>query len=209
MSRTPVKDGLSDIDARLVAEAEADLDRLLSIEPSADFAAKVLARIREPHAGHGWRAGWVGLALASAAALLIALTLRDGPPVRDRVATSPSPPHQDIAPSGATSDARGPVSLSDLPAPAAAPGRTRPAAHRLEEPEVLIDTSLADAIRRLVVSTRDAPLDETVLDGSPQPASAAPLPSVVVEPLTVPELVLKPADQTGGRSDALRPGHKE
>ena len=53
MSRTQIHDRLSDIDERVVADAEADLDRLLSLEPSPEFAARVLARIKAPHAARG------------------------------------------------------------------------------------------------------------------------------------------------------------
>jgi hypothetical protein len=210
MSRTRIKDRLSDIDERVVADAEADLDRLLSLEPSPEFAARVLARIKAPHAARGWRAGWAGWAgwaLASAAALVIvaALALRSGSSVRDAAVTSPQPGHRDIV---LGPDARSPVGGS----PKTAPLRTdEPEARhavvrslktvppRLDQPEVVIDPSLADAIRRLAVSTRNVLLDGTTSDGNLQPASDVPLSSVVVEPLAVPELVLKPADQNGGQ----------
>jgi hypothetical protein len=202
MSRTRIKDRLSDIDERVVADAEADLDRLLSLEPSPEFAARVLARIKAPHAARGWRAGWAswaGWALASAAALVLvaALTLRSGSSVRDAAVTSPQPVHRDIALSGPTSDKGGAGSEPEAGHPVVGSLKTVPP--RLDEPEVVIDPSLADAIRRLAVSTRDVMLDGTTSDGSLQPASDVPLSSVVVEPLTVPELVLKPADQNGGR----------
>jgi len=199
MSRTRIKDRLSDIDERVVADAEADLDRLLSLEPSPEFAARVLARIKAPHAARGWRAGWAGWALASAAALVIvaALTLRSGSGVRDAAVTSPQPVHRDIVLNGPTSDKGGAGSEPEARHPV---GRSPKIARvRLDEPEVVIDPSLADAIRRLAVSTRDVMLDGTTSEGSLQPASDVPLSSVVVEPLTVPELVLKPADQNGGR----------
>jgi hypothetical protein len=207
MSRTRIKDRLSDIDERVVADAEADLDRLLSLEPSPEFAARVLARIKAPHAARGWRAGWAGWAFASAAALVIvgAVTLRSGSSVRDAPVTSPQPGHRDIV---LGPDARSLVggSLKTAPLPTDEPEARHPivrslkaAPPRLDEPEVVIDPSLADAIRRLAVSTRNVLLDGTTSGGRLQPASDVPLSSVVVEPLTVPELVLKPADQNGGR----------
>ena len=207
MSRTRIKDRLSDIDERVVADAEVDLDRLLSLEPSPEFAARVLARIKAPHAARGWRADWAGWALASAAALVIvaALTLRSGSSVRDSPVMSPQPVHPDIV---LGPDARSPVggSLKTAPLPTDAPearhavGRSlKTVPPRLDQPEVVIDPSLADAIRLLAVSTRNVLLDGTVADNSLRPASDVPLSSVIVEPLTVPELVLKPADQSGGR----------
>ncbi len=53
MSRT---ERMTEFDERVVAAAEADLDRLLSIEPSPEFAAKVRARIAAeppPRSGMG------------------------------------------------------------------------------------------------------------------------------------------------------------
>ena len=210
MSRTRIKDRLSDIDERVVADAEADLDRLLSVEPSPEFGARVLARIKAPHAARGQRAGWAvwaGWALASAAALVIvgALTLRSGSGGRDGAVPSSQPVPRDIV---LGPDARSLVggSPKTTPLPTDEPEAGHPVARslktvppRLDEPEVVIDPSLADAIRRLAVSTRNVLLDGTASDGSLQPASDVPLSSVVVEPLTVPELVLKPADQNGGR----------
>ena len=210
MSRTRIKDRLSDIDERVVADAEADLDRLLSLEPSPEFAARVLARIKAPHAARGQKAGWAGWALASAAALVIvaALTLRGGSSVRDDAVTLPQPAHPDIVLNAPTSDrggadsglgARHPVRFDEPEARHAVVRSLKTVPPRLDEPEVVIDPSLADAIRRLAVSTRNVLLDGTAPDGSLQPASDVPLSSVVVEPLTVPELVLKPADQNGGQ----------
>jgi len=195
---------LSQFDERMVAVAEADLDRLLSVEPSPEFAAKVLARISEPRADRRWRAVWVGLALASAAALVIAFALRD-PAEPDRAPSFAKPPQQDVVLSVEPSDMRDPISLA-ITAPKRGlaaqhlVGRTlKTAPPRIGEPEILIDRSLADAIHRLAISTRNIPLDDKAPDGSPQPAFESPTPSVGVEPLIVPELVLKPADQNGGR----------
>jgi hypothetical protein len=207
MSGTRITDRLSDIDERVVAEAEAHLDRLLSLEPSPEFAAKVLARISAPHTARGWRAGWVGLALASAAGLVIVgtLTLRTGSGVADRAPSFAKPPQQDVVLGVEPSDMRDPTSRAiTVPKGALAAQRhvgrsLKTAPLRVAEPEVLIDPLLGDAIRRLAVSTRNVLLDDTTPESSLQPASDVPVPSVVVEPLTVPELVLKPADQNGGR----------
>ena len=207
MFRTRINDRLSEFDERMVAAAEADLDRLLSITPSAEFAARVVARISADHTGRGHRAGWVGLALVSAAALVIvsALTLRSDPGVRDRAPSFARPPHQDVVLSVEPLEMQGAVSLA-VTAPKGGRAAHRPAGRglkaaplRVAKPEVLIDPLLGDAIRRLAVSTRNVLLDDTTSARSLQPASDVPVPSVVVEPLTVPELVLKPADQNGGR----------
>ena len=54
MSRT---EQMTEFDERAVAEAEADLERLLSIEPSPEFAAKVRARIAAEPAVAGLEPG--------------------------------------------------------------------------------------------------------------------------------------------------------
>jgi len=201
MSRTRISDGLSELDEGVVAAAEADLDRLLALEPSPEFAARVLARISEEHTGRWRRAGWVGMALASAATLVIAFTLRSGSDARNRAPSFAKPPHQDVVLSVEPLEMQAGVSHA-VTAPkggrANRPvGRSlKTAPLRVGEPEVLIDPSLAQAIRRLASSPRTIPLEEP--DASPPSRPEASVPSVVVEPLTVPELVLKPADQDGG-----------
>jgi hypothetical protein len=205
MSRTRINDRLSEFDERMVAAAEADLDRLLSITPSAEFAARVVARISADHTCRGHRAGWVGLALVSAAALVIAFALRSDRAQPDRAPSFAKPPHQDVVLSVEPLEMQGSVSLA-VTAPKGGRAAHRPVGRslktaplRVAEPEVLVDPLLGDAIRRLAVSTRNVLLDDTTSARSLQPASDVPVPSVVVEPLTVPELVLKPADQNGGR----------
>ena len=203
MSRTRTNDRLSEIDKRVVAAAETDLSRLLSIEPSPEFAAKVRARISDRGVARGWRVGWLGLGLASAATLIVALTTGGNPAGDDRANTPDSHPQPDI------------VLRAPIPQPAVASGgRTlktarpvRPPVVEAHHPEVLIDASFARAIRRLALSTANLALEETTRDASAAPVSDAPVPSVVVEPLRVPELVLKPADQTAvGQTDRE---HKE
>ena len=191
MSRTRINNGLSEFDERVVAAAEADLDRLLALEPSPDFAARVLAQISAEHTARWRRAGWVGMALASAATLVIAFTLRSGSGARDGDVKAPKPVHADVVLGAPASDVQLRVSRVITPS-----RRPRPAGPRTGDPEVLIDPSLAQAIRRLASSPRTIPLEEP--EASPSSRPEAFVPSVVVEPLTVPELVLKPADQNGG-----------
>jgi hypothetical protein len=205
MSRTRISDGLSELDERVVAAAEADLDLLLALEPAPDFAARVLARISAEHASRGWRMGWAGVVLASAATLVITFTLRSGSGARDRAPSFTEPLHHDVVLSVEPLEMHGAVSLA-VTAPKGGRAAHRPVGRslkaaplRVAEPEVLIDPLLGDAVRRLAVSTRNVLLDDTTSARNLQPASDVPVPSVVVEPLTVPELVLKPADQNGGR----------
>jgi hypothetical protein len=67
-----------------------------------------------------------------------------------------------------------------------------------EKPEIIIDPAIGDAIRRLALASRSTPLDGSKGESIAAPDSATDtLP--IAEPLNVPELVLKPADQTGGQ----------
>ena len=81
MSSEHAYDALTDDERRLMETIEADLDREMAVEPSADFAARVRARISAADRDGGWRFPW---ALAAAAVLTIAtgilfVTLRDAP----------------------------------------------------------------------------------------------------------------------------------
>ncbi len=81
MSSEHAIDALTDDERRLMETIEADLDREMAVEPSADFAARVRARISAADRDGGWRFPW---ALAAAAVLTIATgilfaTLRDAP----------------------------------------------------------------------------------------------------------------------------------
>jgi len=90
MSRNTDGDGLNEIDRRAIAEAEADLARLLSIEPSVELAAKVRERIaREPGRSRGWLTGW---RLAFAAASLVVVGLAIALALKSRTAVPPPTP---------------------------------------------------------------------------------------------------------------------
>ena len=196
MSRT---ERLTDSDERVVAAAEADLSRLLSVDPSVDFAARVRARISEsPEPRRQWW-GWAGLAFASAVVLVVVLTSRIGT-APSNVASTPASRHPDIVligPAAATHDATAAV-VVQTPHMAASRPLALPARHVVEEPEVLIDPSVAAAIRRLAIAVRNTSLDAKTVEtlqievGNPSELVVSELPSI-------PELVLKPADQTGGK----------
>jgi hypothetical protein len=66
-----------------------------------------------------------------------------------------------------------------------------------QKPEIIIDPAVTDAIRRLAVAARNTMLDVSNGQSIAAPDSASDT-LQVAEPLNVPELVLKPADQTGG-----------
>jgi hypothetical protein len=194
MSRT---ERLTDSDERAVAAAEADLSRLLSVEPSVDFAARVRARISESHEPRRQWWGWAALAVASAAVLVLVLIGRTGVG-SSNVASTPAAGHPDVVLKPASSripDA--PVAVV-VPSPHVIPRPLVQPTRHVEEPEVLIDPSVAAAIRRLAIAVRNTSLDATRAEtlqievGNPSELVVSELPSI-------PELVLKPADQTGGQ----------
>jgi hypothetical protein len=193
MSRT---EQLTDFDERAVAAAEADLERLLSIEPSPEFMAKVRARIVAEPPVRRWNWGRLLVPLAAAAAVVIVLTLSSNWSVR-----SPEPP---LATSRQDDIVLSPPKPNEAPAVVpAAVAVSRPTVRRAtaplqREPEIIIDPAITAAIRRLAVAARN-----TTLDGSKGETIAAPDSASdtlqIAEPLNVPELVLRPADQTGGQ----------
>jgi hypothetical protein len=194
MSRT---ESLSDTDTSTVAAAEADLDRLLAIEPSAEFAAKVRERIatRAPH--RDWRWGRVVVPLAAAVVLIVAVTLRSGLGVHESGGPSAIPAHDDVVLSRPPHAARPPV-VATLPATIAVHRAARAVVPRaVQEPQVIIDPSFAAAIRRLMTSPPPSldPALTTVQTVAGEPAALS-----IGDALDVPELVLKPADQSGGQN---------
>jgi hypothetical protein len=197
MSRTPLDDRLSDVDARIVGAAEADLARLLSVEPSVEFAATARARIAAEAPARAWRSRRLVLTLAAASVLLLAFSLRGGLSVRDNVRPTVSPPHQDVVLRstphvGATHvDRQTPTVLPHRRTVHRAPPRVASA------PEVIVDPSIAVAVRRLAIAARSTVLDDAA-PGTPPRATPEPDALPVADPLVVPKLVLTPADQTGG-----------
>ena len=193
MSRT---EQMTEFDERVVGEAEADLNRLLSIEPSPEFAAKVRARIAAAPAARGWSLGRLLFPLAAAAALVLVVTLATNWPAREAKPSFATTRQDDIV-LGAPKPNQAPAGVAVTSRTVNRPTIRRATAQR--EPEIIIDPAITDAIRRIAVAARS-----TTLDGSKGESIAAPngetdtLP--VSEPLDVPELVLKPADQTGGQS---------
>ena len=72
MSRDRSISALTDEERRLVAAAEQGLDRLLSLQPSADFAARVRSRIRDEDRPGSWRGRWVPVLALAASIVVIA-----------------------------------------------------------------------------------------------------------------------------------------
>ncbi len=186
---------MTEFDERVVAEAEADLDRLLSIEPSPEFAAKVRARISAQPPVQRWRWGRLLVPLAAAAALVLVVTLMTNWTGDDAERPLATARHDDIRLTAANSnDAATLVPVTRVPG-------NRPTVHRATtpppEPKIIIDPAITDAIRRLALAARNSTLDGSTGEDIAAPDSAETLP--IPGDLNVPELVLKPADQTGGQ----------
>lgn len=194
MSRT---EPLTELEEHLVAEAESDLQQLLAIEPSPEFPAKVRARIHETREARAKRWGWMGVAIASASAAVIViavLRMEHGSPATHSVEFVRRP---DVTLSA-------PARVEDGPALPALPPRGVPVRRvptRAAEPaataEIIIDHAMTDAIRRMAMSLRNTEPDASAAEQL-QIQMGEPVPLTIAEPLNVPELVLKPADQNGG-----------
>jgi hypothetical protein len=193
MSRT---EQMTEFDEREVSAAEADLERLLAIEPSPEFAAKVRSRIAAEPVARSWSWGRLVLPLAAAAALVIVLTLSSNWSARG--------PEQPVASSRQNDIVLSPPKPKEAPPvePVTAMADVKPRIRRApvpeQKPEIIIDLAIRDAIRQLAVAARNTTLDASKGESIAAPnAESDALP--VAEPLSVPELVLRPADQTGGQ----------
>ena len=194
MSRTQT---LSDADARAVAEAELELERLLAVEPSADFAARVRARIAAVPPAPGWHWTHLILPLAGLAMLAVFLGLQNAGRGRESGEQAAPPPHHDIVLESTPPEGVAPV-VPDA-AVTRQPGRHVRGAvvRRPTSPEIVIDPAFAAAIRRLARSDALTSIDATSADQTSEIGQPAAL--SVAEPLNVPELVLDAAGQGGGQ----------
>src|SRR5262245_43299942 len=93
MSRT---EQMTDLDERAVSAAEADLERVLSVEPSPEFMAKVRNRIAAEPPVRNWSWGRLGLAVAAASAVLVVFVLGGGLSVQDNGQPSSDSRHEDV-----------------------------------------------------------------------------------------------------------------
>ena len=157
---------------------DTELTELLAVEPSPQFAAKVRARIeRQPAASFVWR-WWLGVPVAAAAVIMIAVAIVGHTP---RVQFS-APAHTDVRLPPPVHPVAPFVAMTPkMPPHTAALHAPNPKT----EPETLVDPSIAAAVRRLAT-------DQRVLPEMPAEASLDP---VVVEPLKVPEIADSGAKQ--------------
>jgi hypothetical protein len=152
---------------------ERELSQLLAVDPSPEFAAKVRAAIRQqPTRGSAWWP-WAVASLAAAAVIVTAIVIVSRKAPAGQLPTVLRadvhlPPGED-APQAPAPDRMKPF-VTDV-------ARIRRAV-RSPEPEILIDPSLARAVRRLAK-------EQPVLPELPPEPSLDP---VVLEPLRVPDV---------------------
>jgi hypothetical protein len=221
MSRNKVDDGLNEIDARAIAAAEADLQRLLSVEPSVEFAAKVRERIAaERSDAPRWFTAWrLTLAAASLAVvgLLIAFAVRRTPsevpsPAPSIVKREPAPvqpvrPEPDSGSRGASREERITNREGREANREVREARTEERVAR-NEPEVLVPPDQRIAIARALALSQTGALDERMFPADQPQAVAgndAPsVPPIVVEDVVVPPITV-PGDaveKDSGRTDS-------
>jgi hypothetical protein len=203
-------DALTEDERRLMETIEADLDRLLAVEPSPEFAARVRARISAADRDGGWSFPW---ALAAAAVLTIVTgilfaTLRDAPGRIDSAAITTG---HDVALPAPTVPS--PV-VAVGPPPGARSVRARPTPARVAravEPEVLVPPEFRLAIGRVLQMARAGTLDQRAFS-PPTPAPTERTPGAQAEgatpiaeesaepvaPMVVDDLQVPPIDVAGG-----------
>jgi hypothetical protein len=203
-------DGCAACRARLDEQRHVlgDVDRVLgarlSAEPSADFAARVRARVGETEPRRPWRPVWVAaLAAALAAAVLAGWMARRS----DREVPAGPPQAATVSEAQSRQDAPR-VTPSDQPRRSSAPAVTSPrvAATRVAataprrvparegaEPLVLVPSGEEDALRRFVDSLRHgaqpAPpllIAGTSVEGAVERPPLLEFPAVTIEPLPDP-----------------------
>jgi hypothetical protein len=202
-------DRLSESDERAIAEAEADLERLLSIEPSPEFGAKVRMRI---HADRTPSSRWFGrwqLGLAAASLVLVGIIVTVA--VRKNVdnttssapvfsSAQPAPvragrpePRSERPPVGGPQDRPraldGRVANSEPRVARREPGgASREPRRASREPEVLVPSDRKIALERFLLMARAGTVDDRLFPKEPLPAAAGDTNTPAVSPLVVDDL---------------------
>jgi hypothetical protein len=161
-----------------VTAAEADLERLLSIEPSAGFRARVRERVASESTG---RRSWPSLIALVHAGALMAVALALVMPSRDAARPAPPAAPRLFATAVHRPDAV-PLMTTPRPVPTPQAARRQPAPRVAREPEVVWDVRGADAIARVIELGRRG----TIIT-APKAPEANPL---AVQPLSVVPIVI-------------------
>jgi hypothetical protein len=196
-------DALTDEERRFVDAIEADLDRMMAVEPSADFAARVRERIDAADRDGGWSMPWT---LAAAAVLMIAAgilfaTLRYRPASVESAAIVTG---YDIALPAA--EMPRPVVAANRPVDAASASVRPPEIREVSsgsridrqvEPEVLVPNDLRLAVARVMRMVRAGTISERAfpLEGATVTVEE---PAEAVGAMVIEELQVPPIDPAGG-----------
>jgi len=177
------------------AALDREIARVLGVDPSPEFAARVRQRIASEPAPAGWRAAWIVAAAGALAAVAVVVLIASRPP-RAAPATAVPLQARSIEGVGMLPDTGG-AALSGARGEAAARtrhlGRSVPAAVGQRagtgEPEILIDPREARAIRAFFEGVRDGRIDLTPLlavvpsHGEPEPVGDIHIAPIVLDPI--------------------------
>ncbi len=165
-----------------VSAAEADLERLLAIEPSVEFRARVRERVAsESIRGQRWSSSWVMVRAGALIAVGFALLIPS--PEVDR----PSPPGAPrVFQTAVYRPDAIPLLLKARPIPTVQAARHRPAPREMREPEVVWDAHGAAALQQLVELARSG----TVVTAPPASRKTLAVEPLVVPPIATDSLVL-------------------
>ena len=179
------------------AALDREIARVLGVDPSPEFAARVRQRIASEPAPAGWRAAWIVAAAGALAAVAVVVLIASRPP-RAAPAPATAVPLQarSIEGVGMLPDTGG-AALSGARGEAAARtrhlGRSVPAAVGQRagtgEPEILVDPREARAIRAFFEGVRDGRIDLTPLlavvpsHAEPEPAGDIHIAPIVLDPI--------------------------
>ena len=177
------------------AALDREIARVLGVDPSPGFAARVRQRIASEPAPAGWRAAWIVAAAGALAAVAVVVLIASRPP-RAAPATAVPLQARSIEGVGMLPDTGG-AALSGARGEAAARtrhlGRSVPAAVGQRagtgEPEILVDPREARAIRAFFEGVRDGRIDLTPLlavvpsHGEPEPVGDIHIAPIVLDPI--------------------------
>ena len=177
------------------AALDREIARVLGVDPSPGFAARVRQRIASEPAPAGWPAAWIVAAAGALAAVAVVVLIASRPP-RAAPATAVPLQARSIEGVGMLPDTGG-AALSGARGEAAARtrhlGRSVPAAVGQRagtgEPEILVDPREARAIRAFFEGVRDGRIDLTPLlavvpsHAEPEPAGDIHIAPIVLEPI--------------------------
>jgi hypothetical protein len=187
-----------DLQRRLLADVDAELERALAVTASPELVTGVTARVAaSATAPATWRptVTWMGLAAAAAiaGAVYVRTPSETAPPRATSVAVAPAPAPRPAPPGAAAASPRPAPRRPTALRHSTRSVPLREVARHSEEPSVMVDRSQLRAIIRLQELLMAGRLNEDVLPPA-RPHDAAEL---TVSPLTVRSIDLPDVDRAG------------